>query len=214
MEALVSATSAMCSVCFEVLIAKLKNENIESAISRFYSTEPQADKACPLFVTWKIGEDKDLRGCIGTFDQTGKLGKTLPKYSLISALNDSRFSPITLREVQHLHVAVSLLTNFTPIQDPLGWAVGRHGIEIEFKVAGRSYSGTFLPEVAEEQCWDQPTTLVHLFKKAGYKPSNSNRPPIEIVNDLRGSLQVTTYESSKNSMSYQEFLQYISTQNL
>mmetsp|Transcript_5913 Transcript_5913/g.4220 ORF Transcript_5913/g.4220 Transcript_5913/m.4220 type:complete len:96 (+) Transcript_5913:156-443(+) len=39
----------------------------------------------PIFVTWSIGTDEDLRGCIGTFKAT-KLNKILGKYALISAL--------------------------------------------------------------------------------------------------------------------------------
>lgn len=209
MENAVRATKAMCAACFEVLISNLKKENAEIPVERLFNDEPQVSSCCPLFVTWTIGADKDLRGCIGTFDQSSEIGSLLPRYALVSALNDTRFSPITLNEVQHLQVAVSLLTNFTPIQDPLGWEVGRHGIEIEFRMAGRNYSGTFLPEVASEQGWDQATTLVYLFKKAGYKPSNPNRPSEDIVREVRPNLKVKTYESSKLSMSYAEFLQYI-----
>ena len=211
MESQVQATPVMCAVCFEILIATLKKENTDECVSRFYQEEHQAETACPLFVTWKIGEDQDLRGCIGTFDQTGKIGKMVPKYALIAALNDSRFSPVNLREVQHLAVSVSLLTNFTPIQDPMGWEVGTHGIEIEFKVGNRTYSGTFLPEVAAEQGWDQATTLFNLFRKAGYKPTNANRPYIEIINELAPNLKVITYQSSKFSMTYAEFTIYLNS---
>ena len=61
-----------------------------------------------------------------------------------------------MHEVKHLNVGVSLLVNFTPIDDPLNWEVGKHGIEIEFKAPSgtREYSGTFLPEVAHEEGWD------------------------------------------------------------
>ena len=74
---------------------------------------------------------------------------------MISALQDNRFEPIAKQEVKDLNCGVSLLVNFTPIEDPLGWEVGKHGIEIDFKDGGREYSGTFLPEVSKEQGWDQ-----------------------------------------------------------
>ena len=209
MERTIRATSEMCILCFDILIAKLKNKVTDPILDKFYSTEAQTNVNCPLFVTWKIGEDLDLRGCIGTFDQSSKIGELLSRYALISALNDSRFSPISLREVQHLTVCVSLLTNFTPILNPLDWEIGKHGIEIELRQGNRNYTGTYLPEVAEEQNWDQPTTLVYLFKKAGLKPSNPNRPPLEIVNEFRDSLKVTTYESSKFSLSYQEYTKLV-----
>ena len=57
----------------------------------------------------------------------------MPKYALIAALNDSRFSPIQSEEIPHLHVGVSLLTNFEPADHCLDWEVGKHGIEIEFE---------------------------------------------------------------------------------
>jgi len=72
-----------------------------------------------------------LRGCIGTFTSSA-LEKNLPKYVLIAALNDSRFSPISLKEVPDLQVGVSLLVNFEPASHPLDWEVGKHGIEIDF----------------------------------------------------------------------------------
>ena len=53
-----------------------------------------------------------------------------------------------------LGVAVSLLTQFEDMAHPMDWEVGKHGIEIDFRHGGRKYSGTFLPEVAEEQGWD------------------------------------------------------------
>ena len=57
-------------------------------------------------------------------------------------------------ELPNLNVGLSLLVNFTPIEDPLKWEVGKHGIEIDFTVKGRNFGSTFLPEVAEEQGWD------------------------------------------------------------
>ncbi len=74
------------------------------------------------------------------------------RYALISALNDDRFEPIEMHEIKHLSVAVSLLVNFTPIDDPFAWEVGKHGVEIEFTSphGSRVYSSTFLPDVASE----------------------------------------------------------------
>ena len=51
----------------------------------------------PLFVTWL--KDGDLRGCIGTFAEDCKLGATLQRYSLIAALQDTRFPPIETSEL-------------------------------------------------------------------------------------------------------------------
>ena len=114
------------------------------------------------------------------------MSKVLGKYSLISALEDDRFSPIDLRELKYLTVGISLLVHFTPIHDPLDWEVGKHGIEIEFKAphGSREYNGTFLPEVASEENWDQKTTLEYLVKKAGYRNG---------FDSIKSSIKVKTY---------------------
>jgi uncharacterized protein (TIGR00296 family) len=80
-------------------------------------------------------------------------------YSLIAALQDTRFRPVTLEEVPTLSAYISLLTDFEVIEDPLDWTVGTHGIEIEFDGNGKKHRGTFLPNVAPEQGWDSVTTL-------------------------------------------------------
>lgn len=47
--------------CFDTLIAKLKKEELPKY------PENLEDPAYPIFVTWTIGKEEDLRGCIGTF---------------------------------------------------------------------------------------------------------------------------------------------------
>ena len=132
-------------------------------------------------------------------------------YALISAFEDSRFSPITNEELESLHWGLSLLWNFTPISNPLDWEVGKHGIEIDFYHKGRPYSGTwgiikknyiitFLPEVAKEQMWNQRETLQYLVRKSGYYGK---------LDDVFDSINWKTYESLKFNMSYQEYKEYI-----
>lgn len=87
--------------------------------------------------------------------------------------------------------------NFEDIKDPLGWEVGKHGIEIEFSKNNRDYAATFLPDVIEEENWDQVTALRYLVEKAGYRQGYEN------VKDL---IKVRTYESQKEKMDYPEYL--------
>lgn len=92
----------------------------------------------PLFVTWHIGRDRRLRGCIGTFSpmslHSGEhnlnrlsddqfyclfsrflyfysfhLWTGLKEYALTSALRDSRFDPINRDELHKLTASVSIL---------------------------------------------------------------------------------------------------------
>lgn len=93
----------------------------------------------PLFVTWQKGKEKELRGCIGTFDTNRRLEKLLFKYTLIAAFDDDRFEPIVCDEVEHLHCCISLLVNFEQANDAFDWDIGIHGIEIEFEHRGKDW---------------------------------------------------------------------------
>ena len=64
---------------------------------------------------------------------------------------------------------------------------------------GREYSATFLPEVAEEEGWDQRETLEELVMKAGYMNGLDN--VISII-------KAKTYESLKVKMSYDKYLKH------
>ena len=208
MMARVAATAEMCAFCFDSLAARLNKQEIGTVLERFRAAEPLADTVFPLFVTWKIGRNRDLRGCVGTFAANGPLSDTLQRYALIAAIEDDRFEPIQPHEVEHLQVGVSLLTNFREIEDPYDWIVGTHGIELEIKEGKRRYRGTYLPEVAQEQGWNQATTYVHLFRKAGYSPRNPQLSAEEIVAEVQSNLKVRSYESSKHHMTFPEYVTY------
>ena len=136
------ALKSHCAFVFDVLIAKL------SSVPEPVWPDSIPDQRCPLFVTYYKGESKELRGCIGTFAQE-PVKVLLPQYALVAAFEDSRFSPITAKEVASLTVEVSLLTNFEDASDIWDWIFNEHGIQIEFKAQGRNYRSTFLPHVAE-----------------------------------------------------------------
>ena len=114
------ATEDHCIHCFDVLASHFTRAVIP----------PEAfpmDVQYPLFVTWnKLGEHGgvDLRGCIGAFHVTARLGvprsrgllnvagclKPLPitslkEYALTSALRDTRFNPIAASELPYLRCA-------------------------------------------------------------------------------------------------------------
>ena len=79
----------------------------------------------------------------------------------------------------------------------MDWVVGTHGIDIEFEDNnGTNYSATFLPEVAEEEGWDQRTTLKHLVRKAGYRGS---------LDKVISKIRLTRYQSIKKTISYDEY---------
>jgi uncharacterized protein (TIGR00296 family) len=144
----------------------------------------------PLFVTWNIVYfnknsdnddeiiDHDLRGCIGNFGNLS-LPKYVSEYAMIAATEDSRFSPMTQKELlkiekhastRDLQCSVTILDQFEDITEkPLNWTVGEHGIRISFQYRGHRHSSTFLPEVASEQEWSKQQTLDALIAKAGLR---------------------------------------------
>lgn len=141
------------------------------------------------------------QGCIGCLTPL-KIQQGIPKYACVAALEDTRFSPVTAGEFDKgdLLVDVSLLVRFTPC-DPLDWVVGKHGITIIYE--GRS--SVFLPCVAEEQGWDQSTTLLHLLHKGGSYVR-------DVTADVLKRITCTRFESSVEHMTFTEYKQRLSSQ--
>jgi len=187
----------MCFFCFDVLHSHLHRLSGGSA-SGFDMRPPTfTDDSYPLFVTWKIGREQRLRGCIGTFNALN-LHEGLREYAVTSAFKDSRFSPITWDEVPRLHVSVSILCHFEDSRDFMDWEIGVHGIRIEFYTEkGSRRTATFLPEVAPEQGWDHIQTIDSLLRKGGFKGN--------ITHDIRKGIRLTRYQSEKMTVSYQEY---------
>lgn len=177
--------------CFDVLYCHL------------HSLEPPknpnfCNDSYPLFVTWEIGKDRRLRGCIGTFSAMN-LHCGLREYAITSAVRDSRFSPITPEELPRLRVAVSILRHFEDAQDYLDWTVGVHGIRIEFlNEKGNKRSATYLPEVAPEQGWDRIQTIDSLLRKGGFKGA--------VTPEFRRTIKLVRYQSEKVAVAYPDYL--------
>lgn len=97
-----------------------------------------------------------LRGCIGTFHPSKPLARQVIEMAAAAA-RDPRFThnPILPREVPELAIQVSILSELTPIANPLDIELGTHGIYI---MRGGS-AGCFLPEVATETGWSKEEFL-------------------------------------------------------
>jgi len=184
------ASIEMCFFCFDVLTAHL-----DGLVAP--KNPPFPDEPHPLFVTWTLGKEKKLRGCIGTFEPLS-LHNGLKNYAIQSATKDSRFSPINRREMKDLYVSVSILTRFEKAKDYLDWTLGVHGIKIEFSTdRGSRDTATFLPEVAREQGWDHIRTIDALLRKGGFRG--------DITPKVRESINVTRYQSEKLTASYSDY---------
>jgi AMME syndrome candidate gene 1 protein len=189
-----------CFHCFDVLLSKLDGNTIKPQ-------PPFDDEHYPLFVTWRLYQDPSgavysdpqLRGCIGNFCSLS-LHKGLGDYAIIAAMEDSRFSPISIKEVEQLECGVSLLTDFEPAEHIYDWVVGVHGIRIEFEYKRKRHSSTFLPDVASSQGWDHQETLRHLVRKAGY------RGEIESIKD---TIKTIRYQSRKCQVTYDDYRKWL-----
>lgn len=158
-------------------------------------------------MTWSTlrgGGKKSLRGCIGNFTPQA-LDEGLADYALVSALEDTRFSPIRETELPQLQCSVSLLTPFTAVADPLAWTPGKHGIHISFRHprSGRKLSATYLPDVVTEQGWSKEEAILSLIHKAGYAGA------VEVGDEVWNSLQLKVYESCKAHADYKEYKEWV-----
>eukprot|EP01116_Phalansterium_solitarium_P025682 TRINITY_DN9940_c0_g1_i1.p1 TRINITY_DN9940_c0_g1~~TRINITY_DN9940_c0_g1_i1.p1 ORF type:complete len:196 (-),score=32.70 TRINITY_DN9940_c0_g1_i1:404-991(-) len=188
------ATTDMCVYVFDTLMSHFHHTPVDPPVF--------PNQAFPLFVTFHKestrGEDHELRGCKGTFSPR-QIHSGLAEFSLISALKDTRFPPVTPAEVPKLQCSVSLLTDFEERDDIHDWEIGTHGIIIDFYHGGRSLSATYLPEVAPEQEWNKHQTLASLVRKAGYQGHTSDA----VLRTL--GLKLTRYQSSQSKLSFKEY---------
>lgn len=189
------ADKALCVQAFHVISNTLEGAETPKLVR---------GQAGGLFVTWNKREpgtnEYDLRGCIGSLSEIN-VGRGVEYFASQAAFHDHRFSPISKRELADLQVGVSLLHSFEPAPGGVyDWQVGTHGIVLDLRANGRSYSATYLPDVMPEQRWSQKEAIDSLARKAGYRSPLSD--------DVIRNSSVTRYQSSKSAMTYQEFLEY------
>ena len=107
------------------------------------------------FVTLK--EKGELRGCIGRFTADIPLWKVIQEMAIASSTQDSRFTPVTAKEIDKLEIEISVLSPMKRIYSADEIVLGKHGIYIKKGY----YSGTFLPQVATETGWSINEFLGH-----------------------------------------------------
>lgn len=131
---------------------------------------------CGVFVTLNRieGETKELRGCIGYPEPTLPLVEATIDSAINSAVNDPRFSPVRLDELNQILVEVSVLTppQLIEVKDPKDYPsmikIGRDGLIVE-----RGWcKGLLLPQVPIEWHWDKLEFLGSCCMKAGLSPDS------------------------------------------
>jgi len=145
-------------------------------VSTFDSEDPLFKEPRGCFVT--LHNHGQLRGCIGHFQPSDSLLKTLREMAL-AATQDSRFSmnPLTPAELSEIDIEISVLSPLELTDDPLSLELGKHGIYIK-----QGYrSGCFLPQVASETGWNREEFLSNCCGgKAGLSPDAWKQSDTEI----------------------------------
>jgi AmmeMemoRadiSam system protein B/AmmeMemoRadiSam system protein A len=126
-----------------------------------FNLTPKLEGPRGVFVTLK--SRGGLRGCIGMIFPEVPLYQATARMAVASALEDTRFRPVTAGELEGITVEVSALTVPRPVKGPEAIRVGTDGVVLRKGGA----SAVFLPQVATEQGWDRDTMLSHLAMKAG-----------------------------------------------
>jgi len=120
-----------------------------------------------VFVT--LNKTGELRGCIGFPMPVKKLSRAIVDMAIAAATEDSRFSPVTIKELGDIVFEVTVLTQPIEIDvsDPAEYLskikVGRDGLIISHSF----YSGLLLPQVPGEYGWNEEEFLQHTCLKAG-----------------------------------------------
>ncbi len=117
-----------------------------------------------VFVTLK--KRGQLRGCIGEIFPRRELYKAVIAHAINAGLNDHRFSPVSLDELNDIKIEISALTPPRKVDSYREIEIGRHGVLLE---KGLRVS-VFLPQVAPEQGWGLEEMLENLALKAGLAP--------------------------------------------
>lgn len=122
---------------------------------------PSLIEKCGAFVT--LHSNGELRGCIGYIEGIIPLFETVQEVAVKAALEDPRFEPVTVDELDNIDLEISVLSPLKKIKDVNKIEVGKHGLVIK-----RGYSrGLLLPQVAVEYNWDREAFLSHTCRKAG-----------------------------------------------
>ena len=113
------------------------------------------------FVTLK--KQGQLRGCIGFIEPVAPLFQAVTMAAIYAAEKDTRFPPVSARELKDLEIEISVLSPPRQIHDPKRIRVGQHGLII----ARDGHRGLLLPQVPVENGWSRQTYLQQACLKAG-----------------------------------------------
>jgi AmmeMemoRadiSam system protein A len=122
---------------------------------------PRLAEPSGVFVT--LEKHGNLRGCIGYIWPIKPLYQAVIENAINACAKDYRFPPVTSSELSEIKIEISVLSEPEKVGTWTDIVLGADGIVLN--VAGKQ--SVFLPQVAPEQGWTLPETLMHLSIKAG-----------------------------------------------
>ncbi len=125
---------------------------------------PELTRPCGAFVT--LTEHGQLRGCIGYTEATMPLSEVVQEVAVKAALDDPRFPPVTVDELEEIELEISVISPMEKVSDIEKIEVGKHGLFLE----NGYFRGLLLPQVAVEYKWDRKAFLENTARKAGLHP--------------------------------------------
>jgi AmmeMemoRadiSam system protein A len=157
-----------------------------ATISRALGREMQADEGAEwlrepgaCFVT--LTQQGELRGCIGSLEAHRSLLQDVKANAYAAAFRDTRFSPLSLAELDYTELEVSLLSAVQPMafcDEREALAQLRPGVDgVVFECGG--HRSTFLPQVWE-QLPECGIFMAHLKRKAGL-PTDFWAPDVKLA---------------------------------
>merc|ERR1712061_258906 len=160
----------------------------------------------PLFITiYTNGNQKKLRGCIGTFAPNyNTFPELLNRYVQSAAFKDSRFKPFQISELNNdVSISLNCLHTFEQASRWDDWTIGTHGTTLKFlDWRGKWNSATFLPAVAVEHRMDKMVVIKRLTEKAGGEEKYKGEEFLE-------NCIVERYQSLQERMTYGQYRSYI-----
>ncbi|MDD5226159.1 MAG: AmmeMemoRadiSam system protein B [Candidatus Omnitrophica bacterium] len=154
-------------------IARSTAENYVRAgkIPELSPSAPALKQPMGAFVT--LRENGQLRGCIGRFEPSEPLYKTVQQMAASAATQDPRFKPVSADELGKLEYEISVLSPLKNIKSAEEIELGKHGVAISKGI----HHGVFLPQVATETGWSKEEFLGELCSQKAGLPRDCWKDP-------------------------------------
>jgi AmmeMemoRadiSam system protein A len=128
------------------------NQPEEFDLEHALKTYPSLEENGAAFVTINKGPNEQLRGCIGSLQAYRPLYEDIMHNAQAAALRDPRFSPLTVEELEHIKIEVSILSEPQPLAygtiEDLRSKIVPYQDGVVLKLNGKQ--ATYLPQVWEQ----------------------------------------------------------------